>query len=150
MVQLVALLEAAQDLQAGVGIGLADQHLLEAALQGRILLDRAAVVLGGGGADAAQIAAGQGRLEDAGGIGAGALAGAHWMVSVTDATHCDFESNTDGLCTTFCGDEDPARQDIIQTYAVAWALQQTRGSASPYMQGGAQAEADRSAGRISW
>lgn len=78
------------------------------------------------------------------------LGGEHWLASVTDATHCDFESETDGLCTALCGDDDDARQDLIQTYAVAWALQQTRGTASSYVAGGSQAEADRSAGRLTW
>ena len=86
VVDLVALLEAAQDLQAGVAVGLADLHLLEAALKGRILLDRAAVVLGGGGADAAQIAPGQHGLEQAGRIGTGALA-PHHRVQFIDEQH---------------------------------------------------------------
>jgi pimeloyl-ACP methyl ester carboxylesterase len=76
--------------------------------------------------------------------------GEHWLVSVSDATHCDFESETDSLCTALCGDEDDARQDLIQTYAVAWALQHTRGTAADYIAGGSQAEADRSAGRLTW
>ena len=78
------------------------------------------------------------------------VGGEHWLVSVSDATHCDFESETDSLCDNLCGDSDTARQDLIQTYAVAWALQQTRGNASSYLAGGSQAEADRSAGRLSW
>ena len=83
MVELVALLEAAQDLGALLPARLLDQHLLKTAIQGRILLHRAAVVLRRGGADAAQIAPGQHRFEDAARIGAGAVA-AHDRVQFID------------------------------------------------------------------
>ena len=68
MVDLVALLEAAQD---GDGVGrrrLADVHLLEAALQRRVLLDVLAVLVERGGADHAQLAAGQHRLDHVAGV----------------------------------------------------------------------------------
>lgn len=73
-----------------------------------------------------------------------------WTVTVTDANHCDFESNTDGTCTGFCGVNDPARQTLIQTYAVAWLVAHTGGDAAAWLEGGATAEADRAAGTLSW
>ena len=84
MVQLIALPQPPQDLQAGGAVRLADQHLLETALQGGVLLNGAAEILGGGGADAAQITTGQGRLEDAGRIAARALAIDHGMEFVEE------------------------------------------------------------------
>ena len=45
-----------------------DQHRLEAALQGGVLLDVLAVLVEGGGADHAQLAPGQHRLEHVGGV----------------------------------------------------------------------------------
>jgi hypothetical protein len=44
-------------------VGCHHEHLLEAALQGRVLLDALAVLVEGRGADAAQLAAREGRLE---------------------------------------------------------------------------------------
>jgi hypothetical protein len=66
--------------------GLADQHLLETPLERRVLLDAAAVVLGRGGADAAQLAAGQGRFRT---LPASALARspAHHGVQLIDEQH---------------------------------------------------------------
>ena len=84
MVQLIALPQPPQDLQAGGAVRLADQHLLETALQGGVLLNGAAEILGGGGADAAQITTGQGRLEDASRIAARALAIDHGMEFVEE------------------------------------------------------------------
>lgn len=75
--------------------------------------------------------------------------GTVWQVDVTSACHCDFESDTDWLCTTFCGSESSDRQDIIQSYAIAWLIHETYGGADAWI-GGSQAEADRSSGRISW
>ena len=49
--------------------GLADVDRLEAAFQGGVLLDVLAVFVERGGADAAEFAAGQGRLEQVGGVG---------------------------------------------------------------------------------
>ena len=87
VVQFIALLEAAQNFHAGFQVGLANRHLLEAAIQGWILFDAAAVMLGGGGADAAQLAAGQGRLEDAAGIGIGALLAHHGVQLIDEQDH---------------------------------------------------------------
>jgi hypothetical protein len=66
VVDLVALLEAAQDGDGVLDRGLAHHHRLEAALQRLVLLDVLAVLVQGGGADAAQIPAGQRRLEQVG------------------------------------------------------------------------------------
>ena len=54
---------------------LADEHLLEAALEGGVLLDVLAVLVEGGGADHAQLPAGEQRLEHVAGVH-GALGGA--------------------------------------------------------------------------
>ena len=51
VVLLVALLQAADDGQRVLGRGLADVDRLEAALEGGVLLDVLAVLLGGGGPD---------------------------------------------------------------------------------------------------
>ena len=85
MVHLVALLEAAQDRDRVLDRGLAHEDRLEAALEGRVLLDVLAVLVEGGGADAAQLAARQGGLEHVGRVG-GALgrAGAHDGVQLVD------------------------------------------------------------------
>ena len=48
-------------------LGSLDQHRLEAPLQGGVLLDVLAVLVERGGADAAQLAAGQGRLDQVAG-----------------------------------------------------------------------------------
>lgn len=79
-----------------------------------------------------------------------AFGGELWAVDVADATHCDSESDTDWVCTVACGAGDAARQELIQTYAVAWAIHHLVGGADEYMAGGAQALADQSAGKISW
>ena len=98
VVQFVALLEAAQDFHAGFQVGLADRHLLEAAFQGWILFDAAAVMLGGGGAYAAQLAAGQGRLKDAAGIGIGALLAHHRVQLVDEQDHAARPRVGPGIC----------------------------------------------------
>ncbi len=60
---LVLLLQAAQDGDGVLHRGLAHQHRLEAALQGGILLDVFAILVQGGGTDGAQLAASQSRLQ---------------------------------------------------------------------------------------
>ena len=82
VVRLIALLQAAQDLDRVVDRWLAHLHRLEAALQCGIALDVLAVLIERGGADALQLAACQSRLEDVGGIdgtlgGPGADQGVH-------------------------------------------------------------------------
>ena len=68
MVHLVAVLEAAQDADGVLHRRLADEHLLEAALQRGVLFDVLAVLVERGGADQAQLAAGQHRLDHVAGI----------------------------------------------------------------------------------
>ena len=75
VVQLVALLEPAQDRDRVLDRRLADEHRLEAALQRGVLLDVLAVLVQRRGADGAQLAAGEHRLEQVGGVD-GALGGA--------------------------------------------------------------------------
>ena len=60
---LVLLLQAAQDGDGVLHRGLAHQHRLEAALQGGILLDVFAILVQGGSTDGAQLAASQSRLQ---------------------------------------------------------------------------------------
>lgn len=73
-----------------------------------------------------------------------------WRVTVSGASHCDFESDTDSGCTLFCGESDSARQALVQEYAVAWLVHTAGRGADAWMEGGSEAEADRDAGRISW
>ena len=75
VVDLVALLEAAQDRDRVLDGRLADEHGLEAALERGVLLDVLAVLVERRGADGAQLAAGEHRLEQVGGVD-GALGGA--------------------------------------------------------------------------
>ena len=75
VVELVALLEPAQDRDRVVDVGLADEHRLEATLERRVLLDVLAVLVERRRADAAQLAAGEHRLQQVGGVH-GALGGA--------------------------------------------------------------------------
>ena len=64
MMLFIALAQTPQDLD-GVDDGwLTHHHRLETALKGRIALDVLAVLIKGGGPDALQLAAGQGRLEN--------------------------------------------------------------------------------------
>ena len=85
VVQLVFLLQAAQDGDGGFDRRLVHQHLLEAALQRGILLHILAVFVQRGGADAVQFAARERRLEHVAGIhGAFRLAGADHGVQLVD------------------------------------------------------------------
>ena len=68
VVDLVALLEAAQDRDRVLDDGLADEDRLEAALERRVLLDVLAVLVERRGADGAQLAAGEHRLEQVRGV----------------------------------------------------------------------------------
>ena len=85
VVDLVALLQAAQDRDGVLDRRLIDQDRLEAAFQGGVLLDVLAVLVERGGADAVQLAAGQHRLEQVAGVhGAFGLAGADDGVQLVD------------------------------------------------------------------
>ena len=68
VVHLVALLQAAEDGDGVLDRRLADEHLLEAALEGGVLLDVLAVLVERGGADHAQLAAGEHRLDHVAGV----------------------------------------------------------------------------------
>ena len=68
VVGLVAVLEANQDLDGVADRGLLDLDRLESALEGRVLLEVLAVLLERGGANGLQLAPGQHRLEDRGGV----------------------------------------------------------------------------------
>ena len=85
VVRLVAVAQALEDLD-GVGHGgLLHLDRLEAALEGRVLLEVLAVLVERGGTDGLQLAAGQHRLEDAGGVdGALGGTGTHEGVELVD------------------------------------------------------------------
>ena len=85
VVRLIAVAQALQDLQRGLGGRLAHGDGLEAALQRGILLDVLAVLVQGGGADNADLAAAQGGLQNVGGVhGALSRACAHDGVQLVD------------------------------------------------------------------
>ena len=85
VVDLVALLEAAEDGDRVVDRGLADEDRLEPALERRVLLDVLAELVERGRADAAELAARQGRLEQVGGVHRPfGLAGADDQVQLVD------------------------------------------------------------------
>ena len=64
VVNLEPLLEASEDGDRVLHCGLADEHLLEAAFQGGVLLDILPVLVQGGGADAVELSPGQLGLEE--------------------------------------------------------------------------------------
>ena len=68
VVHLVALLEPAQDRDRVLHARLLHEHRLEAALERGVLLDVLAVLVERGGADGAQLAAREHRLEQVGGV----------------------------------------------------------------------------------
>ena len=85
VVRLVLIPQALEDLNGRFGGGLAHGHRLEPALQGGVLLNVLAVFVEGGGAYHADLASGQGGLEDVGGIhGALGRACAHDGVQLID------------------------------------------------------------------
>ena len=85
MVQLVLLLQAAQDRDRVLDRRLGDEDRLEAPGQRRVLLDVLAVFVERGRADAVQLAARQRRLQQVGGIHrALGLAGADQRVHLVD------------------------------------------------------------------
>ena len=76
VVDLVALLEAAQDGDGVLDRRLVDEDLLEAALERGVLLDVLAVLVERGRADHAQLAAGEHRLDHVAGVHRALAAGA--------------------------------------------------------------------------
>ena len=82
---LVALADALQDLDRLLERRLVDHDRLEASLEGGVALDVLAELVERGGADALQLAAGERRLEDVGGVdGAFGGAGADQRVQLVD------------------------------------------------------------------
>ena len=82
MVQLVPGLQSPQDAHGVLGTGLADVHLLKSPLERLVLLDVLAVLVDGRGADAPELPAREGGLEEVGrvhgsGCGAGPDHGVH-------------------------------------------------------------------------
>ena len=86
VMQLVALPQAAQDLQAELEVRLANQHLLKAPVKGGILFHRPPVFLRRRRTDATQIPPRQGGFEQAARIGAAAVT-AHHGVELVDEQH---------------------------------------------------------------
>ncbi len=85
MVLFVALAQPFEDLHRVLGRGLVDLDLGEAALQGGVALEVLAVLVERGRADRLQLAAGQGRLQDRGGVDrALGGAGADQVVELVD------------------------------------------------------------------
>ena len=85
MMHFVALFQAAQDRDGVLHRRLIDQHLLEAPLERRVLLDVLAIFIERGGADAMQLAARQRGLQHVARVhGALGLAGAHHGVQFVD------------------------------------------------------------------
>ena len=68
VVRLVAVAQALEDVDGQRHRRLVDLDRLEAPLEGGVLLEVLAVLVDGGGADGLQLAAGQHRLEDGGGV----------------------------------------------------------------------------------
>ena len=88
VVDLVLALEAAQDRDRVLDARLLDEHRLEAALERGVLLDVLAVLVERGRADGAQLAAGEHRLQQVGGVDrALGGAGADDRVQLVDEQH---------------------------------------------------------------
>ena len=83
--QLIAFLQATQDRDGFRGRGLIDHHHLEPALQGLVGLEVLLVFVQGGGADGAELAPRQGRLQDVGRVHrAGGTSRAHEGMDLVD------------------------------------------------------------------
>jgi hypothetical protein len=76
--------------------------------------------------------------------------GRQWTVRVVGAGHCDFESDTDGLCTNVCGAQDAARLELVTVYAIGFLVDRLGGGAAAYVEGGETAAADQAAGRLDY
>ena len=68
VVVLVTFLQTTQDGDGGILVRLADEHGLETAFEGLVLLEILLIFVEGGGSDGAQFATGQRRLQDVGRI----------------------------------------------------------------------------------
>ena len=85
VVVLIALLQTAQDADGTQLVGLVHHHRLETTLQRLVLLKVFLVFVERGGADGTELAAGQGRFQNVGGIhGALAGTGSHQRVYLID------------------------------------------------------------------
>ena len=85
VVLFVPIAQAVEDLDRVLGVRRLDEHFLEPASQGRVLLDVLAVLVERRGADALDFAAGQGRLEHVRGVDrAFRAAGADQRVQLVD------------------------------------------------------------------
>ena len=85
VIRLVVVGDALEDLQRILQAGLVDGDRLEAALQGGVLFNVLAVFVEGGGADDLDLAPGQGRLEDIGGVHAAlGVSGPNNVVDLVD------------------------------------------------------------------
>ena len=98
---LVAFLKAAEYGYGACLVGLVDHHFLETAFEGLVLFKIFLILVEGGGTDAAELAAGQGRLKDVCGIhGALAFACTHKGVDFVDKEYyltigaCHFVDNS--------------------------------------------------------
>eukprot|EP01136_Pigoraptor_vietnamica_P037821 Opistho-1_new@106316 len=119
VVDLVLLLQTAQDGDGGLDARFTDQHLLEAALERRVLLDVLAVLVERGGADAVQLAARQRGLQHVAGVDRTfGLAGAHHGVDLVD--------EDDGLALVLRHFLQHALEPLLELAAVLGARQQQR------------------------
>ena len=107
VVVLVALLQSAKDRDGIHLIGLVDHHRLEAALQGLVFLEVFLVFVERGGTDGTQLTAGQGRLEDVGGIH-GSLTAARTHQGV------DFVDEEDDVALGVCHLFDDALETLLK------------------------------------
>ena len=117
VVLLVARAQAEQDAVGLLDRRLGDLDLLEAARQGAVLLEILLVLLVGGGADAAQLARGQRRLQDVGGVQRTARDGA----GADDGV--DLVDEEDGVLLALQGGQH-LLQPLLEIAAVARAGQQ--------------------------
>jgi hypothetical protein len=119
VVDLVLLLQTAQDRDGRFDRRLADQHLLEPALERGVLLDVLAVFVQRGGADAVQLASGERGLEHVAGVDrALGLAGAHHGVQLVD--------EHDGLALVLCQLLQHRFQALLELAAILGAGEQRR------------------------
>ncbi len=149
VVRFVAGLQAAENGDGVVDDGFADVDGLEAAFQGGIFFDVLAIFVERGRADAAEFAAGEGRLEQIGGIGgafrrAGADHGVQFVDEQNDAAGSDFDFAEHGFqaifefAAIFCAGDECAqieRDDALVFQAVGHvALDDAQGE--PFGDGG--------------
>lgn len=67
---------------------------------------------------------------------------------VNGASHCDFESDTDSLCESLCGATDPARQDAVAAWTIAWLMETAGGDVGAWNEGGDEEATEVASGRI--